>query len=279
VLRCPPGVAVAAGWVDQAVPPFLGGFTPSTEENDRMRTRGLKIVVTGGGSGIGLAVARKLALNNDVVICGRDLQKLMSASNPIPQMRAHRLDVTAATVEREVAAIVADLGGMNLLVNAAGVIEPYGIEDADADALAERDMAINVLGSIRMSHVALPFLRKTSPAGIVLFSSILALAPGPGLAVYSATKAAVHSLAKSLRMELRGVIKVFDVMPDLADTGPMRYLDAPKLAPDAIGRAIVESLNRDRYEILVGRTSIVALANRLHPRLAEALVARAVRAP
>jgi uncharacterized oxidoreductase len=193
-------------------------------------------------------------------------------------MRAHRLDVSAATAEREVAAIVADLDGLNLLVNAAGVIEPYSIEDANAEALAERDMAINVLGSIRMSHAALPFLRNASPAGIVLFSSILALAPAPRLAVYSATKAAVHSLARSLRRELRGVVKVFDVMPDLADTGPMRYLDVPKLAPDAVGRTIVECLNRDRYEIPVGRTSVVAVANRLNPALAEALVARAVRA-
>jgi short-subunit dehydrogenase involved in D-alanine esterification of teichoic acids len=243
-----------------------------------MRTSGLKVVVTGGGSGIGLSVARRLALNNDVVICGRDWQKLRSASDHVPRMHAHRLDVAAASVEQEVAAIVADLGGLNLLVNAAGVIEPYGIEDANAQALAERDMAINVLGSVQMSRAALPFLRKESPAAIVLFSSILALAPAPGFAVYSATKAAVHSLARSFRRELRGAVKVFDVMPDLVDTGPMHSLDVPKLTSDTVARAIVESLNRDRYEIPVGRTSAVAFASRLNPGLAEALVARAVRA-
>jgi uncharacterized oxidoreductase len=193
-------------------------------------------------------------------------------------MQAHRLDVAAVGIEQEVAAIVADLGGLNLLVNAAGVIEAYGIEDANAQALAERDMATNVLGSVQMSRAALPFLRRESPAAIVLFSSILALAPAPGFAVYSATKAAVHSLARSFRRELRGAVKVFDVMPDLVDTGPMRYLNVPKLTSDAVARAMVESLNRDRYEIPVGRTSAVAFASRLSPGLAEALVGRAVRA-
>src|SRR5262245_43864309 len=119
--------------------PPLSTASARIKENDRMQTQGLKVVVTGGGSGIGLAVAKRLAVNNDVVICGRDLEKLRSACDAVPQMRAHRLDVASASVEGEVGAIVADLGGLNLLVNAAGVIEPYRIEDANSEALAERD--------------------------------------------------------------------------------------------------------------------------------------------
>ena len=108
-----------------------------------------------------------------------------------------------------------------MLVNAAGVIEPYAIEDDNSEALAERDLATNVLDSDVTCGAAVPAESVAGRHHLLLVDSP-ALAPAPGVAVYSATNLAVHSLARSLCRELGGVIKVFDLIPELTDTGPMR---------------------------------------------------------
>jgi uncharacterized oxidoreductase len=242
-----------------------------------MKITGLRVLVTGGGSGIGLALARRLAINNTVVIAGRDLEKLQGAAQGLPSLRTWRLDVTDETQSaRAVEDIAGALGGLDLLVNAAGTIQAYRLEDPDAAALTERDVQTNILGSLRMTRLALPYLRGEREAAVVLISSVVAIAPAPGFAVYSATKAAVRSIARSFRHELTG-IRVFEVLPTWVDTPPAQGLDVPKLAPDAVAAKIVRGLERDRLQIRIGRTGTVDLINRLSPSLAEALVARATR--
>jgi uncharacterized oxidoreductase len=242
-----------------------------------MNTRGLKVLITGGGSGIGLALARRLAADNAVMIAGRDEEKLKAAIAETASLKAWPLDVgdergAASAVD----AIAEELGGLNLLVNAAGTIEAYCLEDDRSAELAERDTQINFLGSVRMTRLALPYLRLESEAAVVLISSVVAIAPAPGFAVYSATKAAVHSVARSLRRELDSV-KVFDVLPTWVDTGPAQTIAAPKMSPDVVAKAIVRALERDRYEVLVGRAGTIRAINGFSPSLAEALVARASR--
>jgi uncharacterized oxidoreductase len=242
-----------------------------------MKITGLRVLVTGGGSGIGLALARRLAVNNAVVIAGRDLEKLQGAAQGLPSLRTWRLDVTDETQSAHaIENIVGALGGLDLLVNAAGTVQAYGLEDPDAAALTERDVQTNILGSLRMTRLALPYLRGEPEAAVVLISSVVAIAPAPGFAVYSATKAAVRSIARSFRRELTG-IRVFEVLPTWVDTPPARGLDVPKLTTDAVAAKIVGGLERDRLQIRIGRTGTVDLINRLSPSLAEALVARATR--
>jgi uncharacterized oxidoreductase len=243
-----------------------------------VRPNGLKVLITGGGSGIGLATARQLARDNEVVIAGRDRNRLEAAIDQNPLLRMQLLDVSAeAQARRAIGDIVSELGGLDLLVNAAGVIDAYGIDSPKAERAAERDVQTNLLGSIRMVRLTLPYLRRQQRAGIVLFSSVVAIAPAPGYAVYSATKAAVHSLARSLRQELAGEVAIFDVLPPWVDTDQASGLDVPKIGPDDVARAIVEALERDRTDVLVGRARLVSLVDRVSPSLADRLVARATR--
>jgi len=243
-----------------------------------MKTHGLKVLVTGGGSGIGLAIARRLMAENTVVVAGRDEAKLAAAVRNNPSLQARVLDVTDEDQAREaVDAVARDLGGLSLLVNSAGTIARSGFADADGAGLAQRDVETNLVGSLRMTRLALPHLRRADDAAVVFLSSVVAIAPAPGFAVYSATKAAVHSLARSLRRELAGQVRVFDVLPTWVDTELAQSLDVSKLAPATVADVLLRAMARDRYEVLVGQAGVVALANRLSAGLAEALVARATR--
>jgi uncharacterized oxidoreductase len=241
-----------------------------------MRTNGHNVLVTGGSAGIGLAIARELMNENAVAIAGRDEAKLNEAVRDNPSLHAHVLDVTDQEQARQTMDDVArELGGLSILVNSAGTITRSDIADADAAALAERDLETNFVGSLRMTRLALPYLREAEDAAIVFLSSVVAIAPAPGYAVYSATKAAVHSLARSLRHELSGEIRVFDVLPTWVNTASTKDLAVCKLGPEAVARSLRRAMERDRYEVLIGTAGVVALVDRVSPGLADLLVARA----
>jgi uncharacterized oxidoreductase len=245
-----------------------------------LKTREHKILVTGGSSGIGLAIARSLMNENTVVIAGRDEAKLAAAVRDNPPLRARALDVTdEEQARRTVDAVAREIGGLSLLVNSAGTIARSDLADPNAAARAERDVQTNFLGSLRMTRLALPYLRQTRESAIVFLSSVVAIAPAPGFAVYSATKAAVHSLARSLRHELTGQVRVFDVLPTWVETDAARELAVRKLSPDAVAEALRGAMRRDRYQVLVGNAGVVALIDRLSPDVADRLVARATRSP
>jgi uncharacterized oxidoreductase len=95
--------------------------------------------------------------------------------------------------------------------------------------------------------------------------------------VYGATKAAVRSLAHSLRAELAGShIRVFEVMPPVVDTGPVSDVNVPKVTPGAVADAIVDGVERDREEIRIGRIRQLVPLARLMPRLGDRLVRQAL---
>jgi uncharacterized oxidoreductase len=244
-----------------------------------MNLDGKKILITGGGSGIGLELARRLAGANEVVIAGRDEAKLENARAQAPALRTTRLDVTSEKeAQHALNSVVRDLGGLDLLVNSAGVMGSYELLSRGTAAETIEKVEVNLGGAIRMTRLALPLLDTSSEAGVVFMSSAVALAAVPGFAVYGATKAALHSLARSLRAELENKrIRVFEVVPPLVDTDLAGSLDVPKIQPALVVDAIVAGLEGNREEIRVGRVKQLAPLARLAPRLADRIVQRALR--
>lgn len=108
----------------------------------------------------------------------------------------------------------------------------------------------------------------------MLISSALALVSSPRMAVYAATKAAIHSLARSLRAELDGEVKVFDVLPPWVESGLSRTVRGAKISPERVAAEIVSALRRNRLEIRVGRIKQLAVISRISPALADSIVAR-----
>lgn len=243
-----------------------------------MNLEGKTILITGGGSGIGLELARRLAVANQVVIGGRDEAKLERARVATPALGTLRLDVTSEEeARRAVTWLSAEPGGLDLLVNNAGLLRGYALSSPESEKNTHEDVEVNVVGAARMTRLALPLLDASSEGSVLFVSSAVALAAVPGFAVYAATKAAVHSLARSLRAELKPKgIRVFEALLPVVDTGQVHELEVPKLSAAAVADAIITGLEQDREEIRVGRVRQLAPLTRISPRLADRIVTRAL---
>lgn len=184
---------------------------------------GLKALVTGGASGIGRATADLLAARGaQVAVLDRDPA---GVDEPI---LAYRADVTDDTsVRTAVERAAEDLGGLDVLVNNAGIGAQGTVEDND-DAEWLRVYDVNVLGMVRAARAALPYLRRSSHAAIVNTCSVAATAGLPRRALYSATKGAVYSLTLAMAADhVREGIRVNCVNPGTVDTPWVgRLLDA-----------------------------------------------------
>ncbi|MEU5074453.1 SDR family NAD(P)-dependent oxidoreductase [Streptomyces asoensis] len=175
---------------------------------------GLRALVTGGASGIGRATAELLA-ERGARVAVLDLDP-SGVGEPLLGLRA---DVTDdASVRAAVEAAVAALGGLDVLVNNAGIGAQGTVEDND-DAEWHRVFDVNVFGMVRTARAALPHLRRSPHASVVNTCSIAASAGLPQRALYSATKGAVYSLTLAMAADhVREGIRVNCVNPGTADT-------------------------------------------------------------
>ncbi|MBN1286633.1 MAG: SDR family NAD(P)-dependent oxidoreductase [Anaerolineae bacterium] len=240
-----------------------------------MKTQNNIVLITGGGSGIGLALAEALLQrDNVVVICGRDPAKLQAAQMRYPALHAIRCDLSdPAQVSELVERLRTDFAGLNVLMNNAAVMYPHPrFWEATADQI-EQEIAINLTAVMRLTHVLLPALLQQPEAAVVNISSALALAPREDLPVYCATKAALHTFSRVLRFQLKSTsVKVFDVLPPEVDTEMTAYSAGNKISPQTVAQETLQGMLRDRYEVRIGIVKTLALINRLWPRLAESLV-------
>jgi NAD(P)-dependent dehydrogenase (short-subunit alcohol dehydrogenase family) len=190
---------------------------------------GLRAIVTGGASGIGAAVVERL-LEGGAVVAVLDV----SIATASPDAHAFEADVSDdARVRAAVASAASVLGGIDIVVNNAGIGATGTVEDNDDDEWA-RVLNVNVIGMARVSRAALPFLRESSAASIVNISSIVAIAGLPSRALYSASKGAVLSLTKAMAADhVREGIRVNCVSPGTTDTPWVARLLASADDPEA----------------------------------------------
>jgi 2-keto-3-deoxy-L-fuconate dehydrogenase len=179
-----------------------------------MEFAGLKAIVTGGASGIGAATAQLLQ-ERGAAVAVLDLRPEQAPEGVL----ALHCDVSDdASVRRAVQEAAERLGGIDILANNAGVGAQGTIESNDDDEW-HRVFDINVLGMVRVSRAALPYLRQSEHAAIVNTCSVAATAGIPQRALYSATKGAVLSLTLAMAADhLQEGIRVNCVNPGTADT-------------------------------------------------------------
>ncbi len=184
-----------------------------------MKPRPMRVLVTGGASGIGLATAGLFA-GGGAQVAILDRESAGEAAKRIPAGAVYvRADVTdGPAVVDAVGTAIARLGGLDVLVNNAGV-GAQGTVEANDDDEWSRVLDVNVVGLVRVTRAALPALRRSDRASIVNTGSIAATAGIPERALYSASKGAVAALTRAMAADLiRDGIRVNAVSPGTADT-------------------------------------------------------------
>lgn len=225
-----------------------------------MQMTGNTILITGGGSGIGRALAEAFhALGNQVIIAGRRQAKLDEVSAANPGMRSAALDIEqAADIRRFSEQSRRDFPALNVVIHNAGIMRDEDLKGGSLDA-AEATIATNLLGPIRLNAALLPQLLAQPHAAVLTVTSGIAFMPRANTPSYGATKAGLHSYTQALRYQLQDtVVQVIELVPPFVQT----ELQGPAQAsnPNAMPLAdyIAETMrllqsSPDATEILVER--------------------------
>lgn len=218
------------------------------------------ILVTGGGSGIGLEIARLASANNKVIIVGRNKTKLDQAVAQLPNVIALQFDITNENdLDKLVAEIKQNHADLSVLINNAGHAYAYAItENSDTHTKAQAEFKTNYFAPILLVEKLLPILKKQTEAAIVNVSSIVSFTPGASIPTYSDSKAAFHSYTQSLRYFLAkdSAVKVFELMPPLVNTDLSEGIGGKENGMPAsdVATQLFDGLQADNYEIHVGQT-------------------------
>lgn len=186
-----------------------------------MKISGNTILITGGGSGIGEALAHRFHdLGNIVIIAGRRLDALETSCAGRTNMHAMALDVDSQSgVDDFAKRVLAAFPRLNMLVNNAGIMRFEKLDEARDLADAEATITTNLLGPIRMINALVTHLTAQPDAVIVNVTSGLAFVPLVASPTYNATKAAIHSYTVALREALKGKVEVIELAPPAVQTG------------------------------------------------------------
>jgi uncharacterized oxidoreductase len=237
-----------------------------------MQMIGNTILITGGTSGIGRALAEQFhRRGNQVIIAGRRQQLLDEITEAHPTMRGIRLDVEDAEAIQPFASDVgAEFPDLNVLVNNAGISRMEDLTGEAADfAMSRNIVQTNILGTLHLTAALLPVLQGQPSATIMTTSSGLAFVPRYNFPTYCATKAFLHSWMQSLRAQLRNTeIDVLELVPPYVQTelaGPDQARDPNAMPLDAyISEVMARLEDRDHPdgEILVERVKQLRWAER-----------------
>ena len=220
-----------------------------------MKLSGNTVFITGGTSGIGRALAIALERRgNKVIVAGRRKALLDEIARQHPNIDTVELDVGEGAQIREVAARLIDrYPALNVVINNAGIM-PF--DDASGpldDAPAVRLVDTNLLGPVRVSAAFVEHLKRQPDATIINNSSVLAYVPLAATALYSATKAAIHSYTLSQRFALRDTsVRVLEIAPPWVDTDLVHKSGDPRAMPvDAFVAETLALLETATTEVVV----------------------------
>src|SRR5437870_7599534 len=199
-----------------------------------MKLTGNTIFVTGGGSGIGRGLAETLhRLGNQVLISGRRKGHLAETTKANPGMKSVELDVEdPASIAAVTRKLIEDYSKLNVLINNAGVMHIDNAAGAVDEAMLVSTITTNLMGPIRMTGALIGHLKKQDHAAVMNVSSVLGFIPLAMTAVYSSTKAAIHSYTLSLRYQLKvSSVEVLEIAPPWVQTDLLNSNNEPRAMP------------------------------------------------
>ena len=217
---------------------------------------GLRALVTAGANGIGREVARAfVAEGANVHVCDVDEEALANLKDSNPEITQSKADVAERRdVDRLFNDAIRVLGGLDVLINNAGVAGPTGRVEAIAPADWDRCLAINITGQFNCARLAVPYLRQSKNASIVNLSSAAGRLGFPMRTPYSASKWAVVGFTKSLAMELGPAgIRVNAIQPGIVEGDRIRRVFEAKAEARGIS---FEEMQEEALSFVSMRTTV-----------------------
>ncbi|MBE9583358.1 SDR family NAD(P)-dependent oxidoreductase [Mucilaginibacter sp. JRF] len=232
------------------------------------------VLITGGTSGIGLELVRQLTeLGANIIITGRDLDKLLAVQKRFPKVNIFQSDVSDPENIRQLYYnAILQFPDLNIIINNAGEMRLLDLQEAEKSIESmTREIDINLSGTIQMVHQFLPHLIKKHSAAIVNVSSGIAFMPYSVAPVYSASKAGVRAYTQALRLQLKGTnVKVFEMIPPgvntnlqndwVLPTNPSMMMDVNKMVSVAI-----KGLQKDKPELRPFLIGVIKWVSRIIP--------------
>ncbi len=241
-----------------------------------MKIQGNTILITGGATGIGLALAESfMEKGNKVIVCARTEEHLVHAKERLPGLQTRKCDLSKDSERRDLHDwAISNFPETNVLINNAGIQRVIdfrkGLSDLDRhrEVDGEDEIEINFRTYVQLAAAFVPAFIKQKDAAIVNVSSGLGFIPLTIMPIYCATKAAIHSFSVSLRHQLKDTsIKVFEIIPPTVDTELDKGARASRgqqdrgIPPDLVAKEALPRMEKDEYEIAIGRAENIRAAS------------------
>jgi len=244
-----------------------------------MTINGKTILITGGGSGIGLEAAKQFLANGaKVIITGRNQEKLNAVKKLHPALTVIKSDAGNKQEAVSLFHQIKALGGIDILYNNAGVMDSasnLGIASDQHLIAAQYEMDVNFLGVIHLNNLFLDMLKSRAESAIINTTSILSYVPSLVETTYSASKVALRFYTETLRKHLQilnSSVKVFELLPPVVATEMTAGRDGKKITAEQLVKELIAGLGRDQLTIRVGDTKLLYIVSRFFPQLAFDLV-------
>ncbi|WP_293920272.1 SDR family NAD(P)-dependent oxidoreductase [Sphingobium sp. UBA5915] len=242
-----------------------------------MRATPRVAVVSGGSSGIGWAFVETLLDEGYLVYaCGRDAGRLARLKDAFPTAQVIPCDVTDRRSVRAFFRTIRNAHDrIDLLVSNAGGSREVDLARLDLCTDLTGEIRVNYEGAVNLIAESLPLLRAGAPSNLVIVGSGYGLVPSARVPLYSASKAALHSLAKTLHSTWASLaITVTEVCPPVVDTPSVQHRQVRKMPPHDVVAQALAGARRGKATVYPGKTRFLPLLNRLAPTLAERIVAK-----
>ncbi len=236
------------------------------------------IVITGGASGIGLAIIKQLIKENTIISIDRNPSKIAALKEALPKVESIKAEVTSPDeLANVIATIEKSHGKIDVLINNAGKGEVFDFIKTPEQELMdriERELSINYKTPILLTKKALPLLQKSTEPIVVFISSGLAYMPISSAGTYSASKAAMHFATMIIRHQLTPLkIRVVEVLPPVVETELSKGITVTKKMPvDTFAKLFVNKLSKGENVMNIGQTAALEKFSRVFPSAAFKLL-------
>ena len=237
------------------------------------------ILLTGGTSGIGLALFKQLHREgHHLIVAARNHTKLTQLQNQYDEVNCYICDLSSRQqIEILSDKIIKNHPDLSVIIHNAGIqYTPTLLDDDFSYDSIEHETTVNFLAPVWITSLLLPLLiNHHQQCSIVNISSGLALAPKTNSSIYSATKAAIHSFSQSLRYQLDGTnIQSIEAIIPLVDTAMTRGRGKGKLPTTYVAEQIIKGIKAQQPEIYIGKAKLLPLLMRLSPSLVKRILRR-----